>query len=50
MTQIELTDTYTDVRGGGYGSDAWIARITGTDPARGFARQFCRRAAVRTSG
>ena len=43
MTQIKLNDTYTDVRGGGYGSRAWIARITGTDPKFGLRREFCER-------
>ena len=43
MTTIDINNTYTDVRGGGYGSGAWIARITGTDPKFGLARAFCRK-------
>ena len=43
MTQIKLNDTYTDVRGGGYGGRAWIARITGTDSKFGLRREFCER-------
>lgn len=41
-TQIRLNDTRTDVRGGGYGNSAWIARITGTDRKFGLQREFCR--------
>lgn len=42
MTTINLNNTYTDVRGGGYGNRAWIARIVGTDAKFGLAREFCR--------
>lgn len=43
MTDINIGKTYTKVRGGGYGSDAWIAKITGPDPKYGLKRQFCKR-------
>lgn len=43
MTTIALNNTYTDVRGGGYGSGAWIARCTGRDPKFGLAREFCKK-------
>lgn len=42
MTTITLNNTHTDVRGGGYGSRAWIARIVGTDSKYGLAREFCK--------
>jgi len=42
-TEINLTHAQTDVRGGGYGNDAWIAKVTGLDPKYGLAREFCRR-------
>ena len=38
---LGIGNTYTRVRGGGYGSDAWIARIIGLDPKYQFARKFC---------
>ncbi len=41
MTNLGIGHTHTDIRGGGYGSDAWIARITGPDPKYTFAREFC---------
>lgn len=31
----------TVIRGGGYGSSAWIAKITGTHPKFKFEREFC---------
>lgn len=43
MTKISIGNTYTDVRGGGYGSSAWIAQITGTDSKFGLKREFCKR-------
>ena len=43
MTMITLGNTYTDVRGGGYGGSAWIAQITGTDPKFGLKREFCKK-------
>lgn len=30
----------SEVRGGGYGGSAWIAKITGPDPKYGLARDF----------
>lgn len=39
-TTINLGNCKTDVRGGGYGGEAWIARITGTDPKFGLKRAF----------
>lgn len=50
MTQIALNDTYTDVRGGGYGGNAWIAHITGLDSKYGLARKFCERDRSNLSG
>jgi len=38
------------VRGGGYGSDAWLAKITGTDPRYHFRREFCTEDTSRLSG
>lgn len=43
MTEIAIGNTHTDVRGGGYGGGAWIAKITGLDPTHGLRRQFCRK-------
>lgn len=43
MTNIAIGNTYTSLRGGGYGSNAWIAKSTGTDPTHGFKREFCRK-------
>src|SRR5690606_23506472 len=43
MSQISIGNTYTDVRGGGFGRTAWIARITGRNPQYGFQREFCRK-------
>jgi hypothetical protein len=43
MTQIKLNDTFTEIRGGGYGARAWIAKITGRDEKYGLARAFCRK-------
>jgi len=40
---IGVGRTYTRVRGGGYGSGAWIARIVGLDTQYVFERRFCRR-------
>lgn len=42
MSTITLNNTYTDVRGGGYGNRAWIARIVGPDAKFGLSREFCR--------
>jgi len=42
-TEITLTESVTDIRGGGYGANAWIAKITSTDPKFGFKREFCRK-------
>ena len=38
---ISLKKSFTRVRGGGHGNNAWIAKITGTDPQYTFARDFC---------
>lgn len=43
MTMITTGNTYTDVRGGGYGNNAWIAQITGPDPKFGLKREFCKK-------
>lgn len=39
-THINHDEATTRIRGGGYGSDAWIAKITGPDPKFGFSRRF----------
>lgn len=41
MTKITLGNTFTDVRGGGYGGSAWIALVTGLDDKFGLKRAFC---------
>ncbi len=38
--RVAIGDTYTRVRGGGYGRDAWIARITGPDPKWGIGAKL----------
>lgn len=43
MTIIALNQTYTRIRGGGYGRSAWIAKLTGLDEKFGFQRSFCRK-------
>ena len=43
MSRITLDSTYTDVRGGGYGRDAWIAKIVGPDLKYGLKREFARK-------
>lgn len=50
MSTIKIGGTYTDVRGGGYGGRAWIARIVGRDTQFGLAREFCKRDASGLSG
>lgn len=40
-TTIGLDHAATDVRGGGYGNNAWLAKIIGTDPEYKFKRKFC---------
>jgi hypothetical protein len=40
-TFIGATEAATRVRGGGLGSGAWLAQITGTDPKWTVARDFC---------
>lgn len=50
MSMITLDSTYTDVRGGGYGRDAWIAKITGPDPKYGLKREFARKDTSGLSG
>ncbi len=50
MTQIAIGNTVTDVRGGGYGGRAWIARIVGPDAKFGLAREFCRKDTSGLSG
>jgi hypothetical protein len=40
---VAIGGTYTRVRGGGYGRDAWIARITALHPKYVFEREFCSR-------
>jgi len=42
-TKIGDKWSVTRVRGGGYGNDAWIAKITGTHPQYHFEREFCPR-------
>lgn len=37
---MDAGKAWISVRGGGLGSGAWIARITGTDPKYGLAREF----------
>lgn len=49
-TEIKINGTQTDVRGGGFGNQAWIARITGTDPKFGMAREFCQKDTSGLSG
>lgn len=39
-TTISATSAFVKVRGGGSGSRAWIARITGTHPTYGLCREF----------
>jgi len=41
-TYVSLRGSRTRVRGGGYGSSAWIALIVGAHPTYHFDRQFCR--------
>lgn len=47
---IGLNETWTRVRGGGYGSNAWVARVTGPDARYGLAREFVRKDASGLSG
>lgn len=42
-TEITATISKTDIRGGGFGGSAWIAKITGPDPKYHFKREFCRK-------
>lgn len=42
-TDITIDRAETDIRGGGYGSSAWIAKITGTHPKYGLQREFMRK-------
>lgn len=39
-TFISAQRAQTRVRGGGFGANAWLARITGTDPRYTFRRAF----------
>ncbi len=39
-TYIDVDTACTRIRGGGYGADAWVAKIVGPDPKWGVARQF----------
>ena len=48
--QIKLHDTSTRVRGGGFGADAWIARITGPCSQWSVRREFCARDTSGLSG
>ena len=42
-TFITATEAVTNVRGGGYGADAWLAKVTGPDPKFGLTRQFVKK-------
>lgn len=52
MTEIKSDIAVTDVRGGGFGNQAWIAKLSGTDDKFGFKRTFCKqnRAGLSRSG
>jgi hypothetical protein len=39
-TYISVTGAQTRIRGGGYGSDAWLARLVGLDDKFTFKREF----------
>ncbi|WP_276973726.1 hypothetical protein [Ferrimicrobium acidiphilum] len=49
-TFVTATEGVTNVRGGGYGADAWLAKITGPDPKFGFTRQFVKKDTSGLSG
>jgi hypothetical protein len=40
---MTLTTIRSTIRGGGSGGGAWVAKITGTDPKFGYAREFIRK-------
>lgn len=42
-TRIEPTVAVTEIRGGGYGAGAWVARITGSHPRYHLERDFLAR-------
>lgn len=47
---ISLDECFTKVRGGGFGGDAWIAKITGEDSKFTFSRIFCKKCTSSLSG
>ena len=40
---IGLNATSTQVRGGGFGKDAWVAQILGIQPDKKLKRKFCKK-------
>ncbi len=49
-TTIGLNQTITRVRGGGFGSDAWVAKIVGIEDDGKLKREFCRKDKTNLSG
>lgn len=49
-TFITATEAATKIRGGGYGGNAWLAKITGLDSKFGFTREFVKKSTAGLSG